>query len=194
RRMSPGPRGPPLDDRGCPTIAAVLPPRLAAVADQSLDFVFGHLNEADTVGHDLGPDSEPARACYRATDAVIGELLDSAVDWERTLVMVVSDHDMEPRTSNQPIKLLDAAEHLVDAVIADGGSALAHLRPGVEQARAVAAIGAVEGVEMCVDGNADFVIAGARPGFIFHAPYLPPGGYHGGPATARPAATVRGGH
>jgi len=40
----------------------------------------------------------------------------------------------------------------------------------------------------------DFLIAGARPGFIFHAPYLPPGGYHGGPATARTVAVVGGGH
>jgi arylsulfatase A-like enzyme len=188
------PPGTPLDDHGYPTNAAVRPHLLAAMADGSLDFVFGHLNEADTVGHDFGPDSEPAQASYRATDAVIGELLDAAIDWDRTLVIVVSDHDMAPRTSNQPIKLLDTAEDLVDGVIADGGSALAHLRPGVNQETAMAAIGAVEGVEMCVDGDADFVIAGARPGFIFDAPYLPPGGYHGGPATARTVATVGGGH
>jgi len=188
------PPGTPLDDHGYPTNAAVRPHLIAAIADGAADFVFGHLNEADTIGHDLGPDSEAARACYRATDAVIGELLDAAVDWERTLVIVVSDHDMEPRTSNQPIKLVDAAEDVVDAVIADGGSALAHLRPGVNHETAVAAIGAVEGVGMCVDGDADFVIAGARPGFIFDAPYLPPGGYHGGPATARTVALVGGGH
>jgi hypothetical protein len=90
--------------------------------------------------------------------------------------------------------LQTAADGLIDAVIADGGAALAHLRPGVDHHTAVAAVGAVEGVAVCVDGNADFVIAGAQPGFIFDAPYLPPGGYHGGPATARTVALVGGGH
>ncbi len=188
------PPGTPLDDHGYPTNAAVRPHLLAALADGSLDFVFGHLNEADTVGHDLGPDSEPARACYRATDAVIGGLLDAVVGWERTLVVVVSDHDMEPRTTRKPIRLQAATEPLIDAVIADGGAALAHVRPGTDQTAAVAAIGAVEGVAVCVDGDADFLIAGARPGFIFDAPYLPPGGYHGGPSTARTVAVVGGGH
>jgi hypothetical protein len=64
----------------------------------------------------------------------------------------------------------------------------------VDHDTAAAAVGAVEGVAVCVDGNADFVIAGARPGFIFDAPYLPPGGYHGGPSTARTVALVGGGH
>lgn len=188
------PPGTPLDDHGYPANVAVRPHLLAAMADRSLDFVFGHLNEADTVGHDLGPGSEAALACYRATDALIGELLEAMTDWDRTLIIVVSDHDMEPRTGNQPIKLLDAAGALVDAVIADGGSALAHLRPGVNRETAFAAIAAVDGVEVCVDGDADFVIAGARRGFIFDAPYLPPGGYHGGPSTARTVALVGGGH
>ena len=188
------PPGTPLDDHGCPANVAVRPHLLTAMADRSLDFVFGHLNEADTVGHDLGPGSEAALACYRATDALIGELLQATTDWDRTLIIVVSDHDMEPRTSSQPIKLLDAADALVDAVIADGGSALAHLRPGVNRETAVAAIAAVDGVEVCLDGDADFVIAGARRGFIFDAPYLPPGGYHGGPSTARTVALVGGGH
>jgi hypothetical protein len=34
----------------------------------------------------------------------------------------------------------------------------------------------------------------AHPGFIFEDERLPPGGFHGGPATARTIAIVGGGH
>src|SRR2546430_12227399 len=75
RRWPPGgviPHGIPLDAHGYPMNAAVHPHLMNAITDDSLGLVFGHLNEADTIGHDQGPESEAAQACYRETDQLAG--------------------------------------------------------------------------------------------------------------------------
>jgi len=48
-------------------------------------------------------------------------------------------------------------------------------------------------VAVCVDGNANFVIA-EPPGVHLRRALSPTGGYHGGPSTARTLALVGGGH
>lgn len=189
------PQGTALDAHGYPTNAVVLPHLLGAVIDARNQFVFGHLNEADTVGHDHGPESDAARGCYAATDAAVGEILDAAADrWRDTVVVIVSDHDMQPRDSSPPIDLMsDSHDALWDLIIPDGGAALVHLRPGADHDAARRALGAIDGVESWSPAD-QFLIAGARPGRIFAAPIYPAGGFHGAPATARTLAIVGGGH
>ncbi|MEA2635260.1 MAG: hypothetical protein QOH92_2027, partial [Chloroflexota bacterium] len=122
-----------LDTHGYPVNAAVLPRLLEAIGDSSLGFVFGHINEADTVGHDHGPESEAARACYRATDQVVGLVLDAVASrWADTVIVIVSDHDMQPRDSSPPVDPMVDHDGGWDAYIPDGGSALIHLNPGVD--------------------------------------------------------------
>ena len=199
RRWPPGgsiPPGTPLDAHGYPANGAVRPQLLQALGEEANDFVFGHLNESDTVGHDNGPESEAARACYRATDQLVGELLDALADrWAETVVAVVSDHDMQSRNTSDPIDpLANNTQGWWDAFIPDGGAALVHLVPGVDPREAGLALERIDGVETCVLSNDSLAIVGAQPGRIFAAPMYPAGGFHGAPLTARTVALVGGGH
>jgi hypothetical protein len=190
------PPGTALDAHGYPANAAVLPHVLEAAADPSVGFVFGHVNESDTIGHDHGPQSDAARACYAATDHLVGEVLDAlTATWKETVVIIVSDHDMQARTETAPIDLMagDGAE-LWDGVVPDGGAALVHLRQGIDRAAARAALLRIDGLESVHAADHSVLIAGARAGRIFAAPALPAGGFHGAPVTARTLALVGGGH
>ena len=189
------PPGTALDAHGYPLNREVLPRLLEAVSRPDLDLVFGHFNESDTVGHDHGPESEAARECYAATDAVIGQVLDALRPrWEETVAVIVSDHDMQARDRSEPIDLMAAADGKWDLFVPDGGAALVHLRGGIDVAAAGEALGAVDGVETWQHGGPSMLIAGARPGRIFAAPRYPAGGFHGAPVTARTVALVGGGH
>ncbi|HXN00576.1 MAG TPA: alkaline phosphatase family protein [Candidatus Dormibacteraeota bacterium] len=190
------PPGTPLDGHGYPVNAAVLPHLLDAIGDPSLGFVFGHINEADTAGHDYGPESDAARACYRATDESVGVVLDAlASRWADTVVVIVSDHDMQARDSSQPVDpMTNGTDGGWDAYIPDGGSALIHLKPGVDPEHAGAALLRIDGIETWVRSNDSLLIAGSKPGRIFAAPRYPTGGFHGAPITARTVALVGGGN
>ena len=188
------PPGTALDAHGYPVNAAVLPHLLAAVADSSLGFVFGHINEADTVGHDDGPESDPAHASYRATDQLVGEVLDALKSrWADTVVVIVSDHDMQSRDSSPPVDPMANGSDGWDGYIPDGGSALIHLKPGVEPEQAGAALLRIDGVETWVPATDSVLVAGLKPGRIAAAPRYPTGGFHGAPITARTVALVGGG-
>ncbi len=191
------PPGVPLDAHGYPTNAAVRPHLLAAARDPAIDFLFGHLNEGDTLGHDLGPDAAAARASYAEADRIAGELLDALRPaWTRTVVIVLSDHGMEPRTGRAPIDLLNSppVRALVADVLGDGGAALVRPRDGVTPRDAGAALADVPGVAGWGGGDPGPIVAEAQRGWIFATPRLPLRGFHGGPATARTFAVVGGGH
>lgn len=188
------PPGTALDAHGYPVNAAVLPHLLAAIADPSLGFIFGHVNEADTIGHDKGPESEAARACYRATDQLVGVLLDAlASRWSDTVIVIVSDHDMQSRDASAPVDPMASGSGEWDAYIPDGGSALVHLKPGVDPEQAGAALGRIDGVETWVRSIDSLLIAGLKPGRICAAPRYSTAGFHGAPITARTVALVGGG-
>jgi arylsulfatase A-like enzyme len=188
------PPGTKLDAHGYPVNAAVLPHLLAAIADSSLGFVFGHVNEADTIGHDDGPQSDAARACYQATDQLVGVVLDAvAARWADTVIVIVSDHDMQARDASPPVDPMANANGKWDLYVPDGGSALIHLNPGVDPDEAGNALLRIDGIETWVRSNDSLLIAGAKPGRIFAAPRYPIGGFHGAPATARTVALVGGG-
>ncbi len=172
-----------------PDWAGVETPRVPTIFD------VGHLNESDTVGHDHGPESSAAQECYAATDRTVGELFDAMQDhWAETIVVIVSDHDMQARDASPPIDLMANGDGLWDLVIPDGGAALVHLRPGVDAREAGAALGRIDGIETWLVGDSAMLIAGARRGRIFKAPQYSSGGFHGAPATARTVALVGGGH
>jgi hypothetical protein len=190
------PPGTPLDAHGYPTNAAVRPQLLQALREDANAFVFGHFNESDTAGHDDGPESEAARACYQATDRLVGELLDAlAGGWAETVIIIVSDHDMQSRNASAPINPLDDnVDGWFDLYIPDGGAALVHVVPGVDLTQACGAQQRMAGVESCVAISDSVLMVGAKPGRIFDYAVLPPGGFHGGPLTARTVALVGGGH
>jgi arylsulfatase A-like enzyme len=191
------PSGTPVDAHRYPTNEAVRPHLLAAVAHADLDFVFGHLNEADTLGHELGPDHSATLACVAATDALVAEVLDALrEDWPRTLLVITSDHDMEAVSDGPPIRLVDGGplDGLARAAIADGGTAIVLPADGVDE-RAIrsslAGAAAIAGAE--ADGTG-LVLVYAVAGRVFAGAGLPARGTHGGPGTACTLAIVGGGH
>lgn len=188
------PPGTPLDGHGYVLNREVRPHLLAAAADPGLDFVFGHLNEADTLGHDLGPDHAEAIRCYAETDAIIGEVVAGVrPTWDDTVVIIVSDHDMEPRSQKPPIDLrgMPALRDLVLDSVFDGGAALVLVRPG-HAGRVAGVVAAHPGIDSVVEDGERLLLV-ARPGWRF-APVRSASGYHGGAGTTATVAVVGGGH
>lgn len=191
------PSGVPRDAHGYPTNEAVRPHLLAAAADASVDFLFGHLNEGDTLGHDLGPDDPATRASYGQADRIVGEVLEALrPHWQHTVVIVLSDHGMEPRTDRPPIDLMryPSISGVASDALSDGGAALVRLRGGIAPATIENGFGPIAGVGGWRSDGDGVLVVEAKPGWIFAAPRLPARGYHGGPATARTFAAVSGGH
>lgn len=186
-----------LDAHGYPTNAAVQPHALAAAADRDLDLVFVHFNETDTLGHDFGPSAPETIDRVRKADAIAGELLEAlAPDWDRTVVAVVSDHDMTrrlPYPAIDPTASRDCAG-LVDDWIADGAAAWLRLTSGVDAHMAIDRLSAVEGVENWRWREPNVLLLLAAPGRTFAAPWIPVSGIHGSIATERTLAIVGGGH
>lgn len=173
-----------------------LPHLLAAVASEAA-LVFGHLNEADTAGHVHGPDSEAAAETYRAVDRAVGEILAVLRDrWSETLLLVVSDHDMEEAAPAPPIELRDAAtgdaaNGVVRDVLADGGAAWAWV-DGDSRA-ACERLETVHGVARTTVVEEGLILVAAAPGRRF-APTLDEPGFHGGVGSQRTLAIAGGGH
>jgi hypothetical protein len=191
------PEGTERDAHGYPTNAAIRPHVLEAAADSSLDLVFIHMNETDTLAHDLGPGAKETEMCARAADAIVGEMVQALrPDWRRTLIAVVSDHDMVDRLPLPPIDPTSdpGLAGLIDDWIADGCAAWLRLAPGVDRSSAIAAIAAVDGIEGWRLRKPDTLLLLASPGRVFAAPWVPVAGIHGSTCTARTLAMAGGGH
>ena len=189
------PAGTPLDAHGYATNGAVRPHLLEAAADPSVDLLFAHLNEADTVGHDSGPDSRVTRDVAMATDRLLAELVDAMAPlWDRSVLVITSDHDMERRADRPLITLMPGPlDGLANEMVADAGAAVIRPLAGCTEAlvQSVREVDGVRSVEAVPDG---YVVAGAEPGRIFAGtplrPYL---GVHGSPSTAWTLAIAAGG-
>lgn len=193
-RLPPGP----TDAFGYAADAAVWPHLLAAAANPGLDFVFGHINEPDTYGHLFGPHAPATRACYAAADRMLGQLVAALrPDWERSVLVVISDHGMEPLGSEPPIDLCAAAE-LRDALadlLPEGGCAWLRPAPGVSAERLAAMVAALPGIALAEVAGPELVLAASAPGRAFAtAVTVQIRGFHGGPGTAATLAAVGGGH
>jgi hypothetical protein len=171
----------------------VVLPHVLEAAASDVQLVFAQLNESDTVGHTLGPDSAAALERYREVDGAVGAVLDAlAVRWRETVVIVVSDHDMETRTGADPIDPAAALDGTIRAIAPDGGAAWLWAKS--DPRGVAAAVAALEGVESCEVFADDLLLATARPGRMFAAPLQPAHGFHGGPSTLATLAVVGGGH
>lgn len=189
------PDGTETDVKGYATNAAVRPHLLAAAADVTIDLVFGHLNEADTFGHREGPRASATLDCVRRTDALVADLLDALQPaWERTVLIITSDHDMDAVAPEPAVGLADlgALDELIGGFASDGGSALLRPRPGEIADELVKAAESVPMVAVAQEDDWGLVVVGLRSGRHFPLGH-PDLGFHGGPATARTLAMVAGG-
>jgi arylsulfatase A-like enzyme len=188
----------PVCPSGYAVNAAVREPLLAAIEDRDLCFVFGHLNETDTWGHRHGPDHPDTRRAYRATDAIVGEVAERLKpEWDRVLLIVLSDHGMEEVQGSRPVDLLAtlAVRATVDDVVAEGGSALAHVRAGVSVIAAGAALSTIPGVSGWRELRPGVLLVAGESGVRFASgPAKSVLGVHGGPGSTTTLALVTGGH
>lgn len=116
-----------LEDYGYASDAEVVR-QLGSALRAEADLVVVHLNEPDTAGHRLGPDSAEAHERYSATDAKVAELVELLRDrWDSTVLIVVSDHDQEMHEFGSPVVDLFAEVErrgLGLKVVSEGGSAV----------------------------------------------------------------------
>jgi hypothetical protein len=186
-----------LDGHGYPVNRAVLPHALALAADPGVDLAFVYFNETDTIGHDRGPEAPETIEAVHEADAALGLLVETlAPDWDRTVLLAASDHDMEARTPGDPIDptaCRDAAV-LISDWIADGSAALIRLAIGIDHDTAIESIRNVEGIVGWRSYEPDMLLVLAAPGRVFAGQKIYDGGTHGSRSTARTLAVVGGGH
>jgi hypothetical protein len=191
------PAGVELDGHGYATNAGTREPLVDAAKDVEVDLLFAHLNEADTLGHDLGPLAAATLAVVAETDALVAELI-AALEptWDRTIVLISSDHDMEPRTANPAVRLIGPGplDGLADGVAPDGGAALVRLAADRTVADVDAALADDPRIALVEDAGAGIAVVGCAAGWTIDGSNPHRGGEHGGPATARTIALVAGGH
>lgn len=175
-----------LDPLAYPADESVLPPLIGAL-EEGPRLVVGYFGSIDTYSHIHGPESEEAADAYRRIDARI-EDLEAALDWDQSVVLVVSDHVQDTAENLPGIDLRKAVGN--ETLVIDEGSAalLSHTPdPG-----ALDAVEGVEGWEVLGDGN---VLAWCERGRFF-GPFESPilRGVHGGAHTRTQLALVSGGH
>jgi len=177
--------------------SAVRVPLLAGVRSRNFSFLFGHLNESDTWGHQYGPDHPATLRAYAETDDLVGEVIDALQeDWERTVVIIVSDHGMEP-VRGSPVDLLasETGRKLLTDILADGGVALVKVVDGISADEAGDALLALPEVVAWRELSPGVLVVEGGPGARFATgPAKAIRGMHGGPGTVETIAIVGGGH
>lgn len=177
--------------------SAIREPLLEGAKNWDLPFLFGHFNEADTWGHQFGPDDPATLSAYAKTDALLGEVVDALQeDWGRTVLIVVSDHGME-HVRGTPVDLLAndiVRKHLAD-VLADGGAALVKVVDSIAAEEAGSALLALPEVVAWREVSPGVLVVEGGPGARFATGAIKGvRGVHGGPGTVVTIAIVGGGH
>jgi arylsulfatase A-like enzyme len=187
------PDGLALDELGYLDDVATMPEVLAAV-DRAADLLVVQLNRPDTAGHLCGPDTADAHEQYRRTDDDVAEIVDALQpSWDDTVLLIVSDHDQEMVTVDEPYDLGAAAKRAgVQARFAYDGSAAAiasddpHLEAWLADEPEVASVERI---------SPSTFVASAQPGGWFGRPGWGGllRGVHGGESTRAQVAIVTGG-
>jgi hypothetical protein len=165
---------------------------LVEAAARRPDLLVAQLNGPDTFGHLHGPDAAAAIETHRSTDAHLARLV-AALDWSRSVLVVVSDHDQETCAVEEPIDLeAEAMAHGFEVSVINEGTATIvrgwpRSGPDVEHVPGVVA-------SAPIPGSADLLVW-CEPGHWFgkdgdHRTI----GVHGGPRTRSQLAIVAGGH
>ena len=156
------------------------------------DFLFAHLNEPDTAGHVFGPDRPRALEVFAATDRYVARIVD-ALDWDATVLVVVSDHDMEAVLEPQPVDLsgLAAAAGCPAIAVHEGsGATLVHDAPfdtsWLDEAEGIGGYSEL--------GDGLLAVTAGEGRWFGEAPIRGLRGVHGGERTRPQVAIVSGGH
>ena len=161
----------------------------ASIELSAADLAVIQLDEVDTVRHLRGPDAQESQEQYTATDAALGELLEPLRgQWAETLVIVVSDHDMEPVQPGAVDLHAEALAQGLSVHVEHDGTACWVVGETTEEA--LWDLPTVEGVQWVADRH--WIVWG-QPGQQYGLDFGL-AGQHGSPRTARQLAVVGGGH
>ena len=159
----------------------------ASGMDLDADFVFVQLDSVDAARHRFGATSDEALEQCRATDAALGEILETIRPrWGDTVVCVVSDHDQEDVSQQDPI---DLREHLRDGLTHTNQGTAAVVVGQTDDAELLA----IPGVTGSVAMRPDHHVVWGDDGQLF-AREARVKGDHGSPRTRAQVAIVAGGH
>ena len=146
---------------------------LLAHADPTLLLV--HVWQTDDAQHAHGPRSPQALAAIEAVDAQLGARLAQLREspaWDRTLLVVVSDHGFAPVEHEIQLDVLFAANGLLTATearaysVANGGSAYVYVADSAARERALAIVGEL-GARASILEPAEIVKLGGDPAAAF---------------------------
>ncbi len=153
------------------------------------DFIFMQLDEVDTARHMYGPGGERVAEQCRATDAVLGEILECLrPEWSRTVVIVVSDHDQES-VRGGAVDLAAEAAHRGLGVQVDHAGTAALVLGEIEKSTLLS----LPGVTDCLELAPAHTLVWGDPGQQFGIDWGL-AAQHGSPRTSRQLAIVGGGH
>lgn len=160
----------------------------ASAMDLDADVVFVQIDAVDGARHKFGATSDEAREQCRATDAALAEVLSLVRHrWESTVVAVVSDHDQEDLSKDDPI---DLAAWLPPAIEFENQGTAA-LVVGPIAGSELRGIRGVEGIQQLDELH--WVVWG-ESGREFASEPTGLKGDHGSPRTRDQVAIVAGGH
>ena len=170
-------------------------PRLRRAIETGADLVVGHFNEPDTAAHVHGPDADAALANYRRTDTCLAAVVQPLRPaWDETVLIVLSDHDLEPVADAPAIDLYDDAADRGLQTLPEGNGAVVW----GDDPSGGAWLDGIDGVAGHAEAWPGARVVWAEPGRTFA---LPPGleldhdlGQHGGATTRNQVAVVAGGH
>ncbi len=156
--------------------------------DRAPDLLFVQLNSPDTFAHWYGPDSDEAIQAYRDLDQSLA-VIDNALDFERDLLLVTSDHDQETVDPSRRIDLAAlAADRESGLTVVHEGSAAVLVGEGN-----LGWLDDVAGIEAWKVAEAGVGMALSAPGWWFAHPDFPDfKGAHGGLRTRATIAVAVG--
>ena len=164
--------------------------RTVAALDRRPEFLFVQLNSPDTMAHIHGPDSEEATNSYRSLDDALA-VIDTALDLERDMLLVTSDHDQESIDSTRRVDLeTTVLVQGIEVTVVEEGTAAMLVGPGADKTEW---LDAAPGVADWVAAGPGMCLAFTEPGWWFAGPDSPDlKGAHGGPRTRATIAVAAG--
>lgn len=102
---------------------------------QRPDFATLYFDIVDTAGHNHGPDADETNAAVASVDASLGRLEEGLKDrglWDRTVLVIVSDHGMAATSPDRAVYLDDVVPIETIRIVTSGSLAGIEPRPGHE--------------------------------------------------------------
>jgi hypothetical protein len=160
----------------------------AANIDLDVDFVFVQLDEVDSVRHVHGAFGEEARTQCHSTDAALGAVFDLVRHrWDNSVICVVSDHDQEDLSTQDPIDLSPLLDEGLD--FQTQGTAALIVGPGAD-----APVADIAGIAGSLRLDGEHLIVWGDGGRGFGPTPSAMRADHGSPRTRGQLAAVGGGH